>query len=468
MKHLCCKALLIALVLLLFTSVFLGCSEKKESDNTVSISIDEAFNKPADSDSKTDGFQEPAPDIEIQSGYYDGADFVVLCAVGNEDSDIFYDTELSDVLDKEIKARNEAVEAKLGIKIQEKPEQEIAEYVYNLSNSEQAPDLVYASGNGGMSELMLYGQLASLSDYRGQGTTAVGISVSVVQQLSVYGELYMLTGAPIRSSIDSAAVTAYNTKALEAVGYENEYLNELVLEGDWTLDKMTAISKQASVANSSDNSYRAVSGNQSSLYSLWKGLGARTVEKANGDIPTVAVYSPKNVYLFEEVNSFSNEVGGIPDTDKSLFYIGKISDARSAFKDDFGVLPIPSYNEDGEYTCLLDFDSTYFTAMPTEAESRVMSLDFLREFYAESVDSVYPVITGDSCYKDTRVLDIILKSRYFDFLDMYGIGHIVSTVFYSQTDRDDFDALLKTRADFAKDALEIALNKTVGENTNKN
>ena len=66
------------------------------------------------------------------------------------------------------------------------------------------------------------------------------------------------------------------------------------------------------------------------------------------------------------------------------------------------------------------------------------------------------------------MLDVILKSRYFDFLDMYGIGHIVSTAFYSQTDTDDFDDLLSARAKFAAEALDIALRQTVGTNTNSN
>ncbi len=456
MKSAYIKALCLALALITFASVLSGCKSGAEvaPDTTQSGNNgagDSLMPLPSD------------PNDSPELNYYNGADFVIACQVGNEQSDVFFDERLTYEVDRQIKARNEAVEKKLGVKIIERSKQNLAEYINELTLSEQAPDLIYASGNGGMSELMLYGSLASLSDYRGNNTTAAGVSVSVVQQLSVYGELYMLTGAPIRSSIDSATVVAYNTNVLSSLGYEQGYLCQSVLDGDWTLDKMTAIAKQAAVLNSEDESYRAVSGNMNSLYSLWKGLGARTVEKTNGDVPTIAIYTPKNVYLFESVNAFSDEVGGIPDSSKSLFYIGKISDARSAFKEDFGVLPMPTYNEGGEYTCLLDFDSTYFTAMPKTAENRGMTLDFLREFYSESVDTVYPQIIGDECFKNAEVLDIILKSRYFDFLDMYGIGHIVSTAFYSQTDKENFDSLLLLRDTFARDALEIALGKSVGE-----
>ncbi len=461
------KSFLCILFVFLFavSALFSGCSGKETSDVMSETAIDTEYQVLDTSPSTSDISNDNTPH---EKNNYDGASFVVVCASGNENSDMFYDADMPSEFSKQIKIRNEAVENAIGIKIKEQSEQDVAEYVRKLSKTEQSPDLVYASGNGGMSELMLYGCLASLSDYREHNTTAAGISVSVVQQLSVYEQLYMLTGAPIRSSLESASVVAYDSAALQSIGYEDEYLCELVLEGDWTLDKMTLLSKQARAINESDDTYRPVSGSQSSLYSLWKGLGARTVEKANGDVPTIAVYSPKNVFLFEQVNSFSDGVEGIPDTNKALFYIGTVSEAREAYGEDYGVLPTPAYNEDGEYTCLLDFGSTFFTSMPIYAANREMTLDFLREFYALSVDSIYPIITSDSCYKDSRVLDIILKARYFDFLDMYGIGHIVSTAFYSHTDRDDFDALLKSRSEFACDALEIALGQTVGENTNKN
>ncbi len=429
--------------------------------------ITENPNQTTDADTTEAQISPIQPDTEQKSNYYDGADFVIASMSGHEHSDVFFEESLPTELDRQIKARNDALEEKLGIKITNEQRQNLSEYIKTLSKAESSPDLIYASGNGGMSELMLYGELAPLRDYRADSTTAVGVSVSVVQQLSVYGEIYMLTGAPIRSSIESANVIAYNTKALLSLGYEDGYLCQLVLDGEWTLDKMNSIAIEAKAINSVDSTYRAVSGNQSSLYSLWKGLGARTVEKASSDIPQIAVYSSKNVYLFEEVNNFALDVGGIPDSNNSLFYIGKISDAKSAFTSDFGVLPIPSYNEDAEYTCLLDFDSTFFTAMPTKASETEMSLDFLREFYACSVESVYPLYTDTKYFKNAEVLDIILKSRYFDFLDMYGIGHVVSSVFYSETNTADFDLLLKERAEFALDALEIVLGTTVGENSNK-
>ncbi len=459
MKNAYIRALCLLCTFVLLISALFSCSKNDASDSITAHGTDVS----AESETSTDasiGGGSSEPDVD-----YGGADFTVVCQSGNEASDIFYDASLPSEYDRKIKERNEAVEEAIGVKIKEDARQNVARYVKELTKADASPDLVYASGNGGMSELMLYDCLASLSEYGKHNATAAGVSVSVVQQLSIFEEIYMLTGAPIRSSVESATVVAYDEGALRSIGYEEGYLCSLVLDGDWTLDKMTSLSKQAKVLSTVDTAFKAVSGNQNALFSLWKGLGARTVQKANGDVPTVSVYSPKNVYLFELVNNFADEVEGVPDTAGSLFYIGTVSDARSAYREDFGVLPIPSLNEGGEYTCLLDFSSTFFTEMPVYASNREMTLNFLSRFYSESVGTVYPITTGETCYKNAKVLDIILKSRYFDFFDMYGYGDMVSSVFFSQTDKDDFDALLKDRAEIAKMVLEILFkDKTEDKN----
>ncbi len=327
MKTVYNRVLCLIFVLLLALSSF-GCA-KSESDhleNTIDSMLD-TNTSAAETAASTEAT--PVPPAATPKNY-GGATFTVVLSDGNEDCDIFFDEGSESEIDRQIKTRNEAVESTLGVKITQQTEQNVAEYIKSLTQAEQSPDLVYASGNGGMSELMLYGCLSSLSDYREHNTTASGVSVSVVQQLSVYGQIYMLTGAPIRSSLESATVVAYDTNALSSLGYEDGYLCKLVTAGDWTLDKMTSIAKQASSQNINNTSYRAVSGNDEALYGLWKGLGARTVEKTAGDVPTVSVYSPKNVYLFEQVNNFELSVGGIPDTNDSLFYIGTVSDTKAA------------------------------------------------------------------------------------------------------------------------------------------
>ena len=446
--------LFFALIIILSSFLFAGCHGGDANGPNNSVDTQKPNqNIPNDPDFKYD---------EVREYDWSGADFVLLCATGSENSDVFsLEESMADEYDKQIVKRNEALCTKLNITLKSKMVEDVADYLIKADKAEEAPDLVYSNGGGGMSELMLYGCLDDLYKYNDQSTTALGVSVSVVRQLSVYEKLYMLTGAPIRSSVERAYVVAYNTQMLRRIGYEDGYLCELVLDGEWTVDKMNALAKQAQ-SMIDDDGFVSVAGTDASLYRMWQGLGAKTVEKLNGDVPSVSVYSPKNLFYFECVNHFSDNIGVADKGEHSLFYVGSVWEATENYNCDFGILPMPSYNNDGEYTCVLDFENTYFTALPKAADNKQMSLDFLTEFYALSVDTVYPIITNRSFYKNQQVLDVILKSRYFDFLDMYGIGHIVSTAFYAQTDTDDFDSLLSTRSKFAAEALDIAIRQTVG------
>ena len=422
------------------------------AQNTQSVDTDNIYDTPND-----------------EHHHYNGTSFTVLTSSSDASNDIFFsEQEASDVYCIQSAKRNEAVEQKLGIIIQQKTASDVTEYIKETNASGNAPDLVYSSGKNGISEMMLYGCLEDLYEYKDDTLTSVGVSVSVVRQLSVYGKLYMLTGAPIRSSVENTAAVAYNAELMKSMGYEAGYLEELVLGGEWTLDTMSTLIKKAQSQSGSDT-FCSVGGGAESLYCMWKGMGALTVEKLNGDVPSVSVYSPKNIYYFERVNDFASDVGEISDNaDDPLFYIATIGQIKEKVKHSYGILPMPSYHEGGEYTCVLDFDDTFFTAVPAGAARKQMSLDYLHGFYDLSVDTVYSVTVAENTFGSGEVLDVILKSRYFDFLDMYGIGHIVSTAFYSQTDTDDFDDLLSARAKFAAEALDIALRQTVGTNTNSN
>ena len=389
-----------------------------------------------------------------QSTQHDGKTLFVLTSEHDVGEDIFFDDASSDVYSRSAIARNSAIEQSMGISVREIVSADVVEYIRTADGSGVSPDIVYASGGGGMSSLMLYGVLQSLDAYGSELLHGAGVAVSAIRGLSVYGKLYMLTGTPIRSSVESVAVVAYNVDAMNGIGYEQGYIESLVEDEKWTFDVMLRLIKEYDGAG--------LSGCSDTLYYMWKGMGALTVEKENGDIPIVTVYDVKNIYYFEQLSGFARELGGVGRDTSALFYADTIKNVSSVLGDAVGILPIPSYNEGVEYRCAMDFGSTYFTAIPKNAADHSLSVDYLRALYDDSTDTVYPIIVKKYTYTDPCMLDIILKNRYFDFLDMYGIGHIVSTAFIATAETKDFDALLKARAEFASEALDIALRQTVG------
>ena len=402
----------------------------------------------------------PLPEVNtdnLEWNKYGGATFGVLISDKNDGEDIFA-TNTSDTYSRLSASRNKKICEALDIKTTGIEKANPTEYLKNASLSGDAPDLVYLSGKDGMSDLMLYGLLEDLYGYRDMNFTPVGVSVSLIQQLSVEGRIYMLTGAPVRSSVESTVGCAYDTALLKMLGYEEGFLEEKVKEGAWTLDALAVLSKEALLYESGIR-LGAVSGSEDSLYHIWRGLGALTVEKHAGDTPDIAIYSQKNLYYFREVCDFSDEIGiDTKEYENSLFYMGTLKDIEKKCVGRFGILPMPNYNGGQEYICSVDFKNAYFTAISKDAKNKSMSIDFLLAFYTLDLDGVY----GDTIEKNEHLsedmLDIVLKCRYFDFLEMYGIEHIITTAFYSDT--ADFDSLLSARARFAREALEIALAKS--------
>lgn len=388
---------------------------------------------------------------------WDGAELSVLVSAIDKGEDIFFDDNSPDEYGRLIKQRNDAIEEKYGIVVRQEMLSDLTAYVTSSNLANAGAGVVYASGSGGMSDLMLYGALDDLYAYKDRTVTSAGVSVSVLRQLSVYGKLYMLTGAPIRSSVSSATVFAYNKNILHSLGYEQGYLESMTADGRWTYDTVKKLLKEYSGLG--------LSGTDDMLYSLWQGMGAHTVDKTSGDVPVVCVYTPRNIYYFGLVHELYGEIGDTDTDITSFFCIDTIGNIKKKLNSDTGILPLPSYHEGGEYTCVQNYSDTFFTAIPTGTENKPLALDYLRGLYSESLDEVYGYTVDDFDFGESDMLDIILKSRHFDFLDMYGIGHIMKSAFSPTSDTADFDKLLSQRAKFAAQALDIALRQTVGTNT---
>ena len=461
------RAVVSLFCVLLVSFLFTGCSSEQQSEDKsadtalssiVTTQVSETQSAP-DTDGSDSGVDSDRTDIGKEIYNWDGAELVILTWSGEQGADIFGSPSDFGVYSRLVSERNDAIADTFGIKIKEQKVQKIRESVLDLSNANSAPSLVYSSGDGGMSELMMYGLLEDLYRYKDRIPSHVGASVSALRQLSIYGKLYMITGAPIRSSLESTTVCAYNVSAISTLGYERGYLEELALDGRWTYDTFSKLVKEYSGIG--------LSGAEDAMYSLWKGLGALTVEKSSGDEPEVSIYNPRNMYYFELVHSLYGDVGENETDVSSLFSIDTLANVKKKLNSDVSVLPVPMYHEGGEYTCMLDFGSTYFCAVPSAAENKAIALDYLDGMFSMSIDSVYENTVSDYNFGNSEVLDVILKARHFDFFDMYGIGHILKSAFSPQSETADFDALLSDRAKFADQALDIAIKQSVGVSTNR-
>ena len=392
---------------------------------------------------------------ENPSTNWDGADVKIICEDNVNFNDMFFADDVNDLYSSLCAKRDQKISEHIGVNIEYCNTANVFDDVQQANNSGESYQAVYASGGGGMSSLMLYGYLEPL--YPDGNIPTNGVSVSVLRQLSFDGNLYMMTGAPIRSSVSETVVVGYNKNQLDDIGYKEGYLKELVMEGAWTHDSLHKLIK--------DSSGSGLLSGEDTAYYLWQGMGAVTMEKSAGDIPVVSIYNPQNVFYFEHVHDLYSKIGITSEDTEPLFVINDIGEISATYGESFGILPLPAFHENNEYTCVLDFSNTFFTSIPSCAlDSYTLSQDYLTELYVQSIDTTYSSVVSEYSFGDERMLDIILKSRYFDFLDMYGLGHIMKTAFSTQSNKTDFDKLLGQRAKFAEQALDIVLRQTVGEN----
>ena len=179
------------------------------SESTVAATDTDAVTDKADTETSVSVSDmadlEPKPsNKEIEN--WNGATLRVLCSASELGEDVYFSESSSTEYSRLVKERDAELEEKYGIKLEKISVNDVCAYVNETNQTDSSPSLVYATGDGGMSDLMLYGALEDLYAYSDRTVTSAGVSVSALRQLSVYGGLYMLTGAPIRSSVESTTV----------------------------------------------------------------------------------------------------------------------------------------------------------------------------------------------------------------------------------------------------------------------
>ena len=390
---------------------------------------------------------------------FDGATVRVLCEEDPLGSDLCFSDVSQSEYSRLAHERDKTIEQNHDLCISYETSPDIFSLFGRNFTSGDAPHVVYARGSGGMSELMLYGYLDDLKGHLNEDTLlSSGISADALRQLSIDGRIYMITGTPMRSSVSSTIAVGYNKSLLTDYGYDSDHIDRLVLDGAWTHDAMHSIAGVCSGTT--------IRMSEDSLYYLWQGMGATTVDKLPGDIPAISVYTPRNLFFFEHVHDYYSSAENGSD-DNTLFVIDTIERIGEKLGSDASLAPLPTYSERSEYTCVMDFSGTYFTAMPNRVEDSRLAGCYLGALFSESVDSVYSETIREYSYGNEIMLDVILRSRYFDLLDMYGIGHIVRSAFAPSSPTSDFDELLCERAEFAERALEITLGQTVNNKQNR-
>lgn len=386
---------------------------------------------------------------------YDGREFNFLIREGNVD-DYYIESETGDVLSDAVYKRNHLIEDLFDIKINPimvngDPSTEAVNIIRAavMSNSGEY-DLIdgYAAfiGAGFADHLFM-----NLHDVPNLRLNEDWWSSLVAEQLTVNGKLYAMTGDLAINMWSNLFALYFNKQTVEEFNRESPY--DLVKSGKWTFAALLSQIKDVAQDINGD-SEMTVDDKWGLIFydTLWidnmhNALGvSMSTKDGNGQIS----YNFGNEKLVDVYNKIISLVNDNPDslfmeqstqnikavtraifTSGNAMYFGDTLSACVAMRDsdvDFGILPLPKYdeNQDGYYTASRDSRSMFvipvdvkdvdFSGRITEALA-VASHEYVIPAYYDVTLKIKAARDDDSA----EMLDIIRSGFTLDFTAEYAI-----------------------------------------------
>lgn len=433
-------------IMLLSAIVISGCAKKSDESldaETAAVDTDDTY---------------VAPDVD-----YNGMDFNVMRWTWDEDW-VLSTTEESSPIEQQTYYHLMTVERELNLKFKIAIEQR-GEYGHHGSFVSKVLTL---TGQDNIDLICQYSLAAALGAQQGLYANLLDLkhikwdgyywSDSLYEYNAVNGKMYYCTGDLTGTSIKNMFVMLYNYDM--ANNHQMGNLYELVDEGKWTIDKLKELSKNIYI-DENDNGksdvgdtfglvigdYRTIDAFQAgaNLISIVKDENNKLIinEQMSGEYGVSVVdklkdmaYNTGGAYCNTKLNE---EYGDALQKGKAVFTVSmcdSIIDTVSHSDINYGILPMPKYNEDQQnyHTCL---NMTYnMYSVPNVARDMDMSGAVLESLSHSGNRNLIPVIYEALQYKysqrteDTRMLEIIRKGIIYDpgrTFDQMGIYSFVRT-----------------------------------------
>ena len=366
--------------------------------------------------------------------------------------EFFSEEETGDNVEDAIYRRNKKIEERFNIEFVSVP---VADPSGSVSKSVKAEDNAYeliGHNTVNIAGLSLTGALLNFHTIDTVDLSQKWFMQDAVNEVTVNNKLYILPGEACISILEYTYCYFFNKALISDYGLENPY--QLVLDGTWTLDKVSEIIKgmykdlDNDGMKSPGDFYGLATFNISHPVVYTYSSGMRITKTNAGGIPEFVVPSEKLYTNFEKVFNMSCNT---LDTFDWYLAPGDINaqkvSSRNAFKnklalfqtesiimakelrdmeDDFGIVPYPKYDKAQEkYYTYADGHSSMFGIPITVQEPRKIG-KILVALNAESwktvVPEYYDVAIKVKFVRDdesVRVLDILLDGRVFDFGYIY-------------------------------------------------
>ena len=389
---------------------------------------------------------QPAQLELLPAADYGGYEF--KCLLNDQDNryiDIMTEgQETGDTFNDLIYARNRAVEEKYNIKISGESDEYTnvnAMLKKCVTSGDTAYDLYYS--NCYATQLASGGYLYILNELPNLDLSKPWWDTAALKGMSVGGKVYMVTGDISPTSLLTSSCLVFNKNLFSNNDMEFPYA--LASEGKWTLDKLVTMCKGLTSDMNGDGKYTLgddlfsfSSWMCDSPYSLFYGAGATLSARGSDDIPYIewdvekisAVYAKMYELIIEQESYFVTDSAQYETTYQNFsngnayfceITLQKIDMFLRDMKDDYGILPIPKWDEaQTEYLSCVN-GAGGFVVVPNnapDAERTGMIFEALAAGAYDTVTpSLYEVITKTKNVRDAEsgeMVELIIRNRVYD------------------------------------------------------
>lgn len=273
-------------------------------------------------------------------------------------------------------------------------------------------------------------------------------------EFSIAHHLFAMTGDISYKNLASTFSMYFNKNLVEILCLESPY--DLVLSGDWTLDKFIEMSDAASLDVNgdgqlvpSDDRFGYATGGWGGPMQVLYSANLRIASKDEDDNLVLTVYNETSISLFEKYFGFiegnsATMSGAYFKEGRLLFVDGQLGGVVGYrdMDDDFGIVPWPKYTKetDGYYSMVdagCNLISIPITCKDTERASII--LEYLAYLgYKNVIPQYYDVVLASKYARDvdsSAMLDIIRAGRVLDIgyyfysnsTDLNSTGYLLST-----------------------------------------
>jgi len=457
MTHL--KRILAALLsLAMLNAALAGCASEPASDDNNAAADTTAADTAVSGDDTSEAAETTTskPKADVPESDFEGYNFRFLIENENLDTNVYrnvvVEAENGDVLNDAIFERNAAIEEDFGVVLSQIPADVPSTDAQKMILAGDDGFDAIANYQSDMYKIATNGSLVSFYDIPYIDLDGAWWDQSMKEQMTIAGNLFYHTGEILLYDDVLTTCAIFNKAMWEDRKLDNPY--DMVKDGTWTIDKITEISHGVNTDLNGDGAMNdkdlwGFVGELAAGINFFHGAGEQTVTN-NGDSLEITYGGERAVSVVEKILALlSSDDVLIPDTaitnndrwkiTSAMFQQDQILIRTTTFQPvprdlrkmetDFGVLPIPKFDEAQEkyYSTM---NSTFgVVAVPVTSTDLDRAGIILEAMAVESISTVspafYEVSLQGKVFRDDdsqEMLDIIFANKVYDIGLLFNVG----------------------------------------------